>query len=273
MSPPVSTKQSGAAAASRSAGFASVTELPGSGATPEQLSMLYTRYQWASTFCAGRAVLEVACGPGLGLGLLAGSAHRMVGGDYDLTLLQKARAHYEQRAALVQLDAQALPFQGQVFDVVILFEAVYYLPRPQDFLHEVRRVLRPGGTVLICSANRDWPGFYPSAKSHQYPSAADLWTWLGAAGFSPQVHAAFPATARSRRQRVVSVLRWLAVRSRLIPGTMRARERLKRVIYGPLVPLPAEVQEGVAVAVPLVPVLAPRAVPEFKVVYAVGRLP
>ena len=62
--------------------YTTVTELPGSGATSEQLAMLYARYALAAGFSRGKDVVEVACGPGIGLGYLARWARRVVGGEF-----------------------------------------------------------------------------------------------------------------------------------------------------------------------------------------------
>jgi 2-polyprenyl-3-methyl-5-hydroxy-6-metoxy-1,4-benzoquinol methylase len=62
--------------------YCTVTELPGSNATKEQLARLYHRYHFAAGFCEGKDVLEVACGAGQGLGYLARKAKSVVGGDY-----------------------------------------------------------------------------------------------------------------------------------------------------------------------------------------------
>ena len=67
----------------RAPDFSSVTELPRQGATRMQMSMLRTRYGWAAQYTAGKDVLEVACGAGLGLGWLAERARRVAAGDVD----------------------------------------------------------------------------------------------------------------------------------------------------------------------------------------------
>jgi cyclopropane fatty-acyl-phospholipid synthase-like methyltransferase len=54
--------------------FTPVTELPGSMVTREQLARLYHRYHTAGRYAAGKRVLEVACGAGLGLGYLVRTA-------------------------------------------------------------------------------------------------------------------------------------------------------------------------------------------------------
>ena len=53
--------------------------------------MVYTRYRFAADFCRRRRVLEVACGPGVGLGYLARHAGEIVGGDLTGSLLGQAR--------------------------------------------------------------------------------------------------------------------------------------------------------------------------------------
>lgn len=251
--------------------YAPVTELPGSGATDEQLRMLAARYRLAVELAAGRDVLEVACGPGIGLGYLARGARRVVGGDIDDRLLLAARRHYGGRIPLVRLDAQVLPFGGGTFDAVVLFEAVYYLHDPGRFLAECRRVLRPGGVVLISTVNRDWRGFNPSPHSTRYFSADELRALLEGQGFAAELFGGFPAAAATVRAKALTLARDAAVRLRLIPRTMRGKERLKRLVYGRLVPLPAELTDGPPSPRP-VPLDGHGPVPEFKILYAVGRV-
>lgn len=253
-------------------GYSAVTELPGSGATAEQLEMLSARYTLAGTMCAGRDVIEVACGPGIGLGYLGRRARRIVGGDYDAALLQIARTTYDSRLPLLRLDAHALPFASGSADVIILFEAVYYLREPEQFVREARRVLRPGGRLLISTVNRDWSGFNPSPFSHRYLSGPELYDLLVGTGFAARLYGGFPPRAATARDRLLKMVRRIAVTFHLIPGTMRAKERLKRLIYGRLTPLPAELSDPVEQFEPL-PIPARERTSRFKVLYAFGVLP
>ena len=91
--------------------YTSVTELPGSRATREQHARLYHRYQTAGQYIAGKRVLEVACGAGLGLGYLARRANAVIGGDYTESLLRTAQSHYQKRILLVLFDAHHLPLR------------------------------------------------------------------------------------------------------------------------------------------------------------------
>jgi len=253
--------------------YSTVTELPGSDATPEQLAMLATRYHLAGDFGEGRDVLEVACGPGIGLGYLAGRARSVVGGDFDGELLRQMRSHRGNGARVLQLDAHALPFAERSFDLVVLFEALYYLARPESFVDEARRVLRPGGTLLICTANKEAPGFNPSPHSYQYLSGPQLHSLLSSRGFATKLYGGFLVPATRVRDRVLLAVRRAAVRLGFIPKTMRGKQLLKRILYRRLVRLPDQLGDEATDVRPLTSLSADQAGTAFRVLYAVGRLP
>ena len=251
--------------------YSTVTEAPGIQVTREAAAMLHTRYSCGSRLCRGKDVLELGCGTGMGLGLLARSARRLVGGDYTQPLLSRAHGHYQGRVPLLRLDAQVLPFTESCFDLVILFEAIYYLARPSDFLNECHRVLRPDGVLLLCSANREWEGFIPSPHSTRYFSAVELRQLLSLCGFQGDVYGAFQTSPRTFRQKLAARVRKAALRLHLIPKTMKGKEILKHLFYGQLVELPHELEDEMpGVETPVF--LAPNGpVTGYKVLYAVGR--
>lgn len=251
-------------------GFSTVTEIPGGGASQEQIDMLRTRYDLAARLCQDKDVLEVACGTGPGLGYLARQAQRVVGGDYDENLIHIARSHYGDRLELRQLDAQDLPFADASFDVVLLLEAIYYLPQAEKFVAEARRVLRPGGSLLICSANREWTLFNPSPFSRRYYSANELRELMERAGFRAELYAGFPDVSDGWRSRMFRSLRKTAVSMNLIPQTMNGKEKIKRLLYGKLTPLPAELTDSIGEVHPLISIPAGQAVCGHKVLYAIG---
>jgi SAM-dependent methyltransferase len=233
--------------------------------------MLQTRYGLAATLGKDKSVLEVACGSGNGLGCVASKASRVVGGDSTENLLRIARQHYGQRIPLVLLDAQHLPFRSERFDLVILYEALYYLPEPELFLHECHRVLTGNGTVLICSVNREWADFNPSPFSQQYLSARELKRLLEREGFHAEIFGAFPVQKKTLRDGVVSLVKRIAVWLHLIPKTMKGKEWLKRIFLGNLTPIPAEIGEGMAPLSSLVPLPSGAATSGYKVIYAIGH--
>jgi ubiquinone/menaquinone biosynthesis C-methylase UbiE len=260
-----------AGAPSQTADFSSVTEHPGIRITRESLAMLLSRYSFASEFCKGKEVLEVACGAGMGLGLLASQADRIVGGDLSESLLRRAQQHYRNRIPLLRLDAQSLPLSSASFDVILLFEAIYYLADPPAFLRECRRVLRPSGVILICAVNPEIPGFNPSPFSIRYFRASELQCLLRDSHFLPEIRVAFPLSGNSKRERCNATFRSVAVRFHLLPKTMKGKQALKRIFLGPLAGIPAELAgtEG--------PIHSPVPMPSngdrarYRVLFAIGR--
>lgn len=252
--------------------FSSVTETDEAGLTPHALEMNYHRYRFAADFCAGRDVLEVACGNGQGLGFLAQKARSIVGGDYTESLVRKAQKYYGKRVPVLRLDGEALPFQNDSFDTVILFEALYYLPHPEKFFAECRRVLRPNGTLLVGTVNCEWSDFNPSPMSQRYFRPLELQEAMASHGFKTSLLGAFPVEARTKKDALVSAAKRMAVKFRLIPGSMKGKELLKKLFYGKLVPLPSELREGMATYAPPLELDASRPTAEYRVIYAVGRL-
>ena len=252
--------------------YTGVTEVPGDHISREAVSMLYTRYQYASQFCEYKDVLEVACGAGTGLGYLAKTARRVVGGDYTEDLVRKAHNHYKERIPLLRLDAHALPFQALSFDVVLLYEAIYYLAQPEVFLDECRRVLREQGLVLICTVNKMWADLNPSPLSTAYFSSQELGILLRKGQFNPEIYGAFPVQGKSLRGSLISWLKRVAVTLHLIPKTMRSKAFLKRIFLGPVTKLQPEVFDGMGTYVDPVPLSNDSPSNQFKVIFAVARL-
>ena len=251
--------------------YSGVTETPGTLITREAASMVVSRYELARRLAAGRRVLEVACGSGQGLGYLARDAARVVGGDITASLVAQARAHYRGRVPLVRFDAHALPFADAAFDVVQIHEAIYYMSWPDRVFAECRRVLGPDGVLVLSTINPEWADFNPSAHATRYLTAAELKASLEQVFRSVEILFGFPVAARTGRALgLVSIVKRLAVRLRLIPKTMRGKTLLKRLFLGPLVRMPAELAPGIA---PLdTPVAASLdAAPGYRIVYAIAR--
>jgi SAM-dependent methyltransferase len=198
------------------------------------------RYDWAAGYCREKDVVEVACGSGQGLGILSGVSRSLEAGDYSERILGIARAHYGTRIPLARVDAQSLPYPDASKDVIVLFEAVYYVPDAARFVRECRRVLRPGGRVLLATANKDLSDFNPSPLSHRYYGAVELTELLTGAGFEVQLYGYMPVTTVSCRQRILRPLKRIAVATGLMPKTLRGKRFLKRFVFGRLTSMPAE---------------------------------
>jgi ubiquinone/menaquinone biosynthesis C-methylase UbiE len=250
--------------------FSIVTELPGDRITREAMRMLQTRYALARNYCAGKDVLELACGPALGLAYLAGNA-KVVGGDCNFRLLRDVLVRTGKQLPLVCMDAQRLPFREESFDVVLLFEAIYYLDDPERCLCECRRVMRRGGSLILCLANRDWPGFKTSPFSRRYFSAVELYDLLAECGFAPELYGAFPSRPATMVQHLRDRVRRLAVRMNLIPKTLRHKATLKRLFYGSLETIGTELVDPEIPVDPLFPIPRGQSQLESRILYAIGH--
>ena len=248
--------------------FSQVTEIPGDKASGEQLQRLFSRYHFAKQYCESKDVLELACGSGQGLGYIARSASSITGGDFTQNLVQIAQRYYRGRIPLLCLDAHRLPFEKQSFDVVIFFEAIYYLTRPEEFLDECSRVLRDNGTLLVCTVNRDWSDFNPSPHSFQYFSAPELYEFLRQKFIGVELYGGFAVSSNSIIDRIASLIKRTAVAFNLIPKTMAGKELLKRIFFGRLVPLPDEIREGMCEYIQPMPISFNSPNHHCKILYA-----
>ena len=252
--------------------FDNVTELAGEEISAEQRDRLYNRYHWTAQYCAGKDVLEVACGSGAGLGYIARTAASVAGGDYSLSILAGPRAHYGGRFDIRQFDAQDMPYANSTFDVVVMHEALYYIPDAGKFVAECRRVLRPGGAILLTNANKDLFDFNPSPFSTVYHGAVELTELFRSYGFDVELFASTPLGRVSMLQKLTRPLKWAAVRFGLMPKTMRGKRLLKRLIFGKPVLMPAEVVPDMAPVEVLTPIPGDQPCLTHKIIYCHATL-
>jgi SAM-dependent methyltransferase len=103
---------------------------------------------------ADARVLDVGCGAGTYVRLLAARGHRAVGVDYSLPTLGRAldadgNAHGRYLAG----DAYTLPFPGAMFDLVVSIGVLQALATPERVLGELARVAKPGGVLVLEALN------------------------------------------------------------------------------------------------------------------------
>jgi SAM-dependent methyltransferase len=137
-------------------------------------------------------VLEVGCGTGHWLAALQPCVRRVYGLDLSFAMLQKAQQQHP-TTALVRGHANQLPFQEAAFDLVFCANALHHFDNPQEFVHDARGLLQPGGALVVIGMNphsgRDrwslydyFPGTYET-DLRRYPSPGTLMDWMIAAGF------------------------------------------------------------------------------------------
>ena len=98
-------------------------------------------------------VLDVGCGTGAVIELLHGKhpGARYVGLDLTPDMIAVAKAKGLDGCEFVVGDAEDLPFAANSFDAVLTSNSFHHYPNPERFFAGVHRVLRPGGTLLICN--------------------------------------------------------------------------------------------------------------------------
>jgi ArsR family transcriptional regulator len=104
-------------------------------------------------------LLDIGCGEGRLLKLLASRAHRVIGVDVDPDARRLARAALllagVPNCSLRQGDMYALPFGDGEFDTIILDDVLAGAERPAAAIEEARRLLKQGGRLLfLASASR-----------------------------------------------------------------------------------------------------------------------
>lgn len=100
---------------------------------------------------AGDRVLEIGCGAGNILAQVPSA--RRFGMDLAESLLAKAARRLERHGALVQGDAEHLPFRDRAWERVYCSEVLEHLPSPGAALAEMHRIVARGGVAVVSVPN------------------------------------------------------------------------------------------------------------------------
>lgn len=112
-------------------------------------------------FSPGAKLLDIACGPGTFIGTLDASIEA-VGVDIAAPQISYATEQYGAPGKqFVKIDPGPLPFEDNHFDIATCIELIEHLTPEQvtQVLSEARRVLKPGGLLLVSTPNyhSGWP--------------------------------------------------------------------------------------------------------------------
>ncbi len=134
------------------------------------------RIHWMCAQVGGPDVLDVGCSQGIASILLAREGHRVIGIDREHEAIRAARERLDQEEAQVRervefriAEGRAVGFANGSFDAVLLGEVLEHQLDPGKLLEEARRVLRPGGRIVVTTPYGVHP--YPDHKEPLYLSA------------------------------------------------------------------------------------------------------
>lgn len=132
----------------------------GSGFSAVEAAIHLARYGAARQLCAGKRVLDVACGEGYGSWLMAQwGAVELHGVDVAADAVAKADATFRAPGLRFQCrpaETIADAFEAGHFDLAVSLETIEHLEDPVAFLSGLRRVVAPDGAIVVSCPNDHW---------------------------------------------------------------------------------------------------------------------
>lgn len=115
-------------------------------------------YDWAGQYAADARVLDFGTGTGYGAARMASVAASVVGVDVSHAAIAYAQGRYSAGnldfRRIAPVEEVPLPFADDSFDVVTSFQVIEHVPSAAAYLAEARRVLKPGGKMLVVTPDR-----------------------------------------------------------------------------------------------------------------------
>ncbi|WP_433165003.1 methyltransferase domain-containing protein [Kribbella sp. CA-247076] len=126
------------------------------------------------TYPAGSRVLEAGCGVGAQTVQLVTRSPGidLVSVDISEESLAQAKARVSTLAADARVDWRHadlldLPFPDESFDHVFLCFVLEHLPKPEEALTKLQRLIRPGGTITVIEGDHESAFFHPRSTAAQ----------------------------------------------------------------------------------------------------------
>jgi ubiquinone/menaquinone biosynthesis C-methylase UbiE len=102
--------------------------------------------------------LDLGCGPGGFLGLMAPLCKNIIGVDVVSSFVEECRAHIDRlgltNATAILSENLPLPFPDAEFDRIVMVDTIHHLENVSGTLDEVHRMLKPNGLFLVFEPNK-----------------------------------------------------------------------------------------------------------------------
>ncbi len=128
-------------------------------------------FDWALAFLdlhPGLLVTDIGCGPGAYHSRLSANGCTVIAVDGSFGMVQEARAQATQQMLTVdplQANAEHLPLADASVDRLMANHMLYHVPNQEAALAEMRRVLKPGGVVMLATNAADANALLHTAHS------------------------------------------------------------------------------------------------------------
>lgn len=112
------------------------------------------RYEGCVKFIKNKVVLDIASGSGYGTAILAKSAEKVYGVDISADSIQYAKENYAAKNIKYLVgDGENIPLPNSSIDTVVSFETIEHVKDYEQFIKEIKRVLKPNGQLIISTPN------------------------------------------------------------------------------------------------------------------------
>jgi len=108
-------------------------------------------YEWVAARCQGRDVVDMACGEGYGVDVLARRARHVTGVDANPEAHEHARLKYARPG--VRFVRDLVESHAEPCDAVVFLQTIEHVADPEAVLRHFREMLRPGGSAYVSTPN------------------------------------------------------------------------------------------------------------------------